>query len=133
MRRWLVGVGVGIVLCATAGQAALAAESLGLITGGDKGTYYQFGLNLQALVKPQGIDLTVYPSRGSVENIYAVYPAARHQMGIVQSDVLAFVFRIQTDPVLKRIARKAKLVFPLYNEEIHILGVAGIARLRRPR
>ena len=51
MRRGLVGLAVGIALFAMAGQAALAAESLGLITGGDKGTYYQFGLNLQALIK----------------------------------------------------------------------------------
>jgi len=62
-------------------------ESLGLITGSDKGTYYQFGLNLPALVKPQGIDLTVYPSRGSVENIYAVFQRPGIQMGIVQADV----------------------------------------------
>ena len=43
-------------------------------------------------------------------------------MGIVQSDVLAFVARVQSDPVLKRIAKKTKMVFPLYNEEIHLLG-----------
>jgi hypothetical protein len=35
--------------------------------------------------------------------------------------------RVQTDPVLMRIAKKTKMVFPLYNEEIHILGRAGIA------
>jgi TRAP transporter TAXI family solute receptor len=127
MRRGLVGLGVGIALFAMAGQVALAVESLGLITGSDKGTYYQFGLNLQALVKPQGIDLTVYPSRGSVENIYAVFQRPGVQMGIVQADVLAFVSRIQTDPVLKRIAGKTKLVFPLYNEEVHLLGRRDIA------
>jgi TRAP transporter TAXI family solute receptor len=70
--------------------------------------------------------LNVFPSKGSVENIYAVYQRPATQMGIVQSDVLAFVFRIQTDPVLRRIARKMKMVFPLYNEEIHILGRQGI-------
>ncbi len=43
-------------------------------------------------------------------------------MGIVQSDVLAFVAKVQSDPVLKRIATKIKLVFPLYNEEIHLLA-----------
>jgi TRAP-type uncharacterized transport system substrate-binding protein len=48
-------------------------------------------------------------------------------MGIVQSDVLAFVARVQTDPVLQRIAKKTKMVFPLYNEEIHLLGKKGIA------
>ena len=54
MRKWLVGLGVGIALCVAAGQAALAAESLGLITGGDKGTYYQFGLDLQKLTSRRG-------------------------------------------------------------------------------
>ena len=101
---------------------------LGLITGGERGTYYQFGLDMQRLLKQTAptMALSVYPSKGSVENIYAVYQRPVTQIGIVQSDVLAFVFRIQSDPVLRRIARKLKMVFPLYNEEIHILGRKGI-------
>ena len=98
------------------------AADLGIITGGEKGTYYQFGLNLQGLVKPRDIALTVYPSKGSIENVYAVYQRPGVQLGIVQSDVLAFVARVQTDPVLQRIAKKTKMVFPLYNEEIHVLA-----------
>jgi len=114
-----------VVLLAGVG-AAWAAEDMGLITGGDKGTYYQFGLDLQKLVKPLGINLTVHPSKGSVENIFAVYQRPGVQMGIVQSDVLAFVARLQSDPVLTRIAKKTKMVFPLYNEEIHLVGRKGI-------
>ena len=52
--------------------AALAAD-LGVITGSEKGTYYQFGLNFQALGKLNGINVTVVPSKGSIENIFAVY------------------------------------------------------------
>ena len=114
-----------VVLLAGVG-AGWAAEDMGLITGGDKGTYYQFGLDLQKLVKPLGINLTVHPSKGSVENIFAVYQRPGVQMGIVQSDVLAFVARLQSDPVLTRIAKKTKMVFPLYNEEIHLVGRKGI-------
>jgi uncharacterized protein len=106
----------------------VGGAELGIITGGEKGTYYQFGLNLKALVGPRDIALTVYPSKGSIENIYAVYQRPGVQLGIVQSDVLAFVARVQSDPVLKRIARKTKMVFPLYNEEIHVLGRSGIAK-----
>ncbi|MGD9260476.1 MAG: TAXI family TRAP transporter solute-binding subunit, partial [Desulfobacterales bacterium] len=69
-----------------------------------------------------GINLKVANSKGSVENIYAVYKRPHTQLGLVQSDVLAFVSRVQTDPILKRIAQKIKLVFPLYNEEIHLVG-----------
>ena len=124
MRR--VGIPLALLLLAAFAAPVLAGE-MGLITGSDKGTYYQFGLNLQRLVKQGDIDLNVYTSKGSVENIYAVFQRPATQMGIVQSDVLAFVARVQTDPVLKRIGKKIKMVFPLYNEEIHVLGRSDIA------
>jgi uncharacterized protein len=124
MRR--VGIPLALLLLAVFAAPVLAGE-MGLITGSDKGTYYQFGLNLQRLVKQGDIDLNVYTSKGSVENIYAVFQRPATQMGIVQSDVLAFVARVQTDPVLKRIGKKIKMVFPLYNEEIHVLGRSDIA------
>jgi len=40
--------------------------------------------------------------------------------------VLAFVAKIGTDPVLKSIADKTKLVFPLYNEEVHLLARSDV-------
>lgn len=119
-KRWVtVGLILFFVLFFSGASSAL---DMGVITGGTKGTYYQFGLNLQELVKSKGIRLSVYNSKGSIENLYAVYKRPRTQMGIVQSDVLAFVSRIQTNPLLKRIAMKTKMVFPLYNEEVHLLG-----------
>ena len=99
-----------------------AATPMGLMTGGLQGTYYQFGLNLKELMKKNGIDLAVFNSNGSVSNVYAVYKRPGTQMGIVQSDVLAFVAKVQTDPILKNIAKKIRMVFPLYNEEIHLIG-----------
>jgi uncharacterized protein len=129
--RRILGL-LGLCLAATtfsAGRLEAGPVELGLITGGERGTYYQFGLDMQKLLKQTAppMALSVFPSKGSVENIYAVYQRPATQMGIVQSDVLAFVFRIQSDPVLRRIAKKVKMVFPLYNEEIHILGRKGIA------
>jgi hypothetical protein len=121
-----VGFLLAGALVAGLAATALAAE-VGMITGSDKGTYFQFGLNLQTLVEPSDINLKVYTSKGSIENVYAVFQRPATQLGIVQADVLAFVARVQTDPVLKRIAKKIKMVFPLYNEEIHILGRRDIA------
>jgi TRAP transporter TAXI family solute receptor len=100
---------------------------MGIITGGEKGTYYQFGLDLQKLVRQNEITLNVFTSKGSIENVFAVYQRPGIQLGIVQSDVLAFVSRLQTDQNLIKIAKKTRMVFPLYNEEIHILGRRGIA------
>src|SRR5262245_31395327 len=102
------------------------AVDMGIITGSEQGTYYQFGLNMQSLVKDKDITLTVSPSKGSIDNIYAVFQQPGTQLGIVQADVLAFVSRVQSDPVLARIAKKTKMVFPLYNEEVHLLGRSNI-------
>lgn len=125
MKQKVMGFLLAWALVAGLVGVSLAAE-MGIMTGSEKGTYYQFGLNMQQLVKSSDIALDVYTSKGSVENIFAVYQRPRTQMGIVQADVLAFVARVQTDPVLKRIAKKTKMVFPLYNEEVHILGRRGI-------
>ncbi len=120
----LILIIASIIMWGAAVNAPLQAQdfSMGIVTGGPTGTYYQFGLNLKQLVQTIGIDLKVANSKGSVENVYAVYKRPQTQLGIVQSDVLAFVAQVQTDPVLKRIAKKIKMVFPLYNEEIHLLG-----------
>jgi uncharacterized protein len=127
MRRAWSWLSAAMFMVLVTAPVAVAATDLGIITGGEKGTYYQFGLNLQGLAKQHAVNLSVYPSRGSIENVFAVYQRPATQLGIVQSDVLAFVSRVQTDPVLKRIAKKTKMVFPLYNEEIHILGRPGLA------
>jgi len=111
-----------VILLVTALSSASFAADLAIMTGEKKGTYYQFGLNLQKLVISRDISLSVVNSKGSIENLYAVYGRPRTQMGIVQSDVLAFVSRVQTNPTLKKIAAKTKMIFPLYNEEIHLLG-----------
>jgi uncharacterized protein len=101
-------------------------QEMGIITGNKRGTYYQFGLNLAQLAKSRGIKLNVFDSAGSVQNVLAVYKAPGTQLGIVQSDVLAFIAKIQTDPFMKKVANRTRLVFPLYNEEIHLLAQPDI-------
>lgn len=110
-----------LLACFYALTVASAAE-LGLITGGEQGTYYQFGQDLKKLVRPSGITLTVHASRGSVDNIFAVSHGGGVQLGIVQSDLLAFIADQQSTPALSRIAKGIRMVFPLYDEEVHILG-----------
>ena len=103
------------------------ASKMGIVTGSDKGTYYQFGLDLQKLVRQQAdISLAVNTSKGSIENVYAVYQRPGVQLGIVQSDVLAFISRLESDQTLTKVAKKTRMVFPLYNEEVHVLGKRGI-------
>ena len=119
-------LGLGLFLVTAFAGVSMAAD-MAIMTGSEKGTYYQFGLNLQELVKSKGINLDVVNSTGSIENLYAVFQRPHTQLGIVQSDVLAFVSRLQSNPTLLRIAEKTKMVFPLYNEEIHVLGKRDVA------
>lgn len=124
MKKTFRGVILGVAMAFAATVAS--AQDMGMVTGSKKGTYYQFGLNMAELVKKQGVRLRVDDSQGSVQNVFSVYKAPDTQMGIVQSDVLAFVAKIQTDPVLQRIATKTKMVFPFYNEEVHLLANAEV-------
>jgi len=124
MKVRLVGIILAGVLIVT--TSADSAQDMGIVTGSKKGTYYQFGLNMAELVKQKGVRLRVDDSQGSVQNVFSVYKAPDTQLGIVQSDVLAFVAKIQTDPVLQRIAAKTKMVFPFYNEEVHLLANADV-------
>lgn len=103
------------------------AFDLAIVTGKETGTYYRFGLDLKTFVEQHGIQLNVVPSNGSIENIHAVYKRPATQLGIVQSDVLAFITRVQSNETLKAVSKKTKLVFPLYNEEVHLLARTGIA------
>jgi TRAP transporter TAXI family solute receptor len=126
MKKRLLGFLLASFVLGSLVSVSLAAD-MGIITGSDKGTYYQFGLNLQQLMKRSDIDLKVYTSKGSIENVYAVYKRPGVQIGVVQADALAFISRVETDATLIRIAKKVKLVFPLYNEEVHLLGRRDIA------
>lgn len=120
MKMKLSGIILAVAFVIT--TSAVFAQDMGIVTGSKRGTYYQFGLNMAELVKQRGVRLKVDDSQGSVQNVFAVYKSPDTQLGIVQSDVLAFVAKIQTDPVLQRIASKIKMVFPFYNEEVHLLA-----------
>jgi len=125
---------VWVTMMALAGSLpAVAAEDqqdfLGIITGDVKSTAHQIGMDIKALVMRRNIHLAVFTSRGSVENIYAVYQRPGNHLGLVQSDVLAFVAKVDSDPRLKLIADKIKWVYPLYNQEIHIISKAEIHNL----
>lgn len=102
------------------------SAQLGIVTGGSTGTYIEFGKDIQKLLARHGIGLDVHTSKGSLENVFSVYELPKAQMGIVQSDVLAYISTLSS-PKAQQVASKMRLLFPLYNEEVHILASGAVS------
>lgn len=104
---------------------ALADETLGLVTGPKTGTYYTFGKDIANIAAKANIAMEVKPSEGSVDNIKRLNSTENAAFGIVQSDVLGFLSRSK-NPDSMRMAANLRMVYPFYNEEIHILARKNI-------
>lgn len=117
----------GAILMAFSATAVRAEPvKMGIVTGSETGTYIQIGYNLSKLLQDKGYDLAVYPSAGSMQNIADVFDRKGVQLGIVQSDALGFISLLSSEGNLKKIAKKIKMVFPLYSEEVHVFGLSSI-------
>jgi uncharacterized protein len=101
-----------------------------IMTGGPQGTYIKIGRDLAAAAADCGLNLEVQESAGSLENLVAVKKRLHTQFGIVQSDVLEYVRAYsEDDPDLKRSLFGVRIMFPLYNEEVHVLAKTDINSL----
>lgn len=103
-------------------------DAIGLITGARGGTYIQIGENLSQLAEQSNIQLNVYESKGSLENIAAVFERDDVQMALVQSDVLGYL-RESQNKKLDKIEENIKMMFPLYNEEVHLVAKKSITSI----
>lgn len=104
------------------------AEGIGIVTGSKTGTYIRFGRDIAKSANKANLELIVKESEGSLDNIRRMVSKENAGLGIVQSDVLGFLNR-STDPEMRRIARRLRLIFPFYNEEVHLFARKDIQRL----
>jgi len=100
---------------------AKADEALGIVTGPKTGTYYAFGKDIAQVAGKSGIDVDVKQSEGSIDNIKRINSSENAALGIVQSDVLGFLSRSKS-PESIRMASNLRMIFPFYNEEVHVLA-----------
>jgi uncharacterized protein len=105
----------------------LPAQGLGMVTGSTAGTYFQFGQDLARVARTRGLDLLVKESEGSIANFRRLNSPENAALAIVQSDVLGFLRR-SDDPEVRHIAQRLRLVFPFYNEEVHLFARKPIRR-----
>jgi len=107
--------------------ARVNAGTVGVIAGGVDGTYIRIASDLAAVLD-DGDRLRVLAliGKGSVRNLSDIMLLRGIDIGIVQSDVLAYAKR---DRRLANAAHTIQYIAKLYDEEVHILARGDIARL----
>ena len=103
------------------------AGTVGVIAGGVDGTYIRIATDLAAVLD-DGIRLRVIPiiGKGSLQNLSDIMFLRGIDIGIVQSDALAYAQRQRMFPGLDQ---RVHYIAKLYDEEIHILAGEGIRRV----
>ncbi|PWC35819.1 TRAP ABC transporter substrate-binding protein [Azospirillum sp. TSO35-2] len=101
--------------------------TVGIVSGGVEGTYVRIAADL-ASVLDDGDTLRVLPmlGKGSVQNLKDVVLLKGIDVGIVQSDVLAYAKR---EKLLPNLDQRVKYITKLYNEEMHILAAPDVTRI----
>jgi hypothetical protein len=100
-------------------------QQIGMVTGSRTGTYIQFGNDIAGVAKTVGLDILVKDSQGSIDNIKRMNSKENAALGIVQSDVLGFLSRSES-PEMRQVAGRLRLIFPFYNEEVHLFANQSI-------
>jgi len=109
--------GVVAILCLLVTASAQASEPVGMVTGSKTGTYIQFGKDIARVAAKHGLNIKVKESQGSLSNIERMNSRENAAFGIVQSDVLGILYVNQP-----KVAKNLRMVYPLYNEEVHLLA-----------
>lgn len=123
--------GLALLTLAAPAFSQAAGVERNIMTGGPKGTYIQIGRDIARLSESCGTPLNVVESAGSLENFAGVRNRKNTQFGIVQSDVLDYLKTFEADDKeLQKAVRGVRIMFPLYNEEVHILARNDIKSLK---
>jgi TRAP transporter TAXI family solute receptor len=107
------------------------AGTVGVVSGGVDGTYIRIAADLAAVLD-SGEELRVLPmiGRGSVQNLADIMFLRGVDIGIVQSDVLAYAQRERLFPAVTTLVQ---YIAKLYDEELHLLTRADIEDISQLR
>lgn len=95
------------------------AGTVGVVSGGVDGTYVRIAADLAAVL--DGPELRILPiiGKGSLQNIEDIILLRGIDIGIIQSDTLAFARRRRRLPGVENMIQ---YIAKLYDEEIHVLA-----------
>lgn len=110
------------------GRGNINAGTVGVISGGVDGTYIRIAADLAAVLN-DGDRLRILPiiGQGSLGNIADILFLHGVDVGIIQSDALAYVQRRRMYPGIER---QMQYVTKLYDEELHVLAGKDISKLQ---
>lgn len=118
------------LVLAAAIPAAAQELSANLVAGEPGSTELRAGQDLAALAAGCGLRINARETGGAVENMQAVRDRRATQLGIVQGDVLEYFRTYENDdPDLRRPAQGVRVVFPLFDEEVHVIARRDIGSL----
>ena len=139
-RRSLLGSALATLAAGPAGAqtnwvdrlSSLTAQAnqgtVGIMAGGVDGTYIRIAADLMnVLDEGDRMRVVAMLGRGSVQNLRDIVLLRGIDIGIVQSDVLAFAKR---EGLLPGIDRLVQYITKLYDEEIHLLARQDVASVQ---
>jgi TRAP transporter TAXI family solute receptor len=104
------------------------AGTVGVIAGGVDGTYIRIAADLAAVLDSgETLRVIAMIGKGSLQNIQDIVLLRGVDIGIVQSDALAFARRNRLVPGADNLIQ---YIAKLYDEEIHILARPGISSVQ---
>jgi uncharacterized protein len=108
-------------------RAQANAGTVGVVSGGVDGTYIRIAADLAAVLD-DGDKLRVLPlvGKGSVQNLSDIIFLRGIDIGIVQSDVLAYAKRERLYP---GVDKSVQYIVKLYDEELHVLAAKDVAKV----
>jgi TRAP transporter TAXI family solute receptor len=120
MKKLFAALPIALMLAAPVSSQELEKN---IMTGGPTGTYIKIGRDIAGLGQSCGQTLNVVESAGSLENFSGVRNRRNTQFGIVQNDVLEYLKTFEAnDAEIQQAVRGVRIMFPLYNEEVHVLA-----------
>jgi uncharacterized protein len=105
------------------------AGTVGIVSGGVDGTYIRIATDLAAALDGDNLRILAMAGKGSVQNVLDIMYLRGVDVGIVQSDVLAYLKR-ERDRRTSGLEKSIQYITKLYNEEVHLLGQRGITSVQ---
>jgi TRAP transporter TAXI family solute receptor len=124
----VASLGAALLLAGAAAPASAASPDpraaanqgvVGVVSGGVDGTYVRIASDLAAVLDRDGLRVLPIVSKGSMQNLNDLMYLRGVDIGIVQSDALAYARRQNLYPGIEK---HIQYIAKLYNEELHILA-----------